>query len=191
MNSDFIDINLLRPPQAARVPAARRPGVALGLALLGLAFLLLLVAGLIKTRNDRELARQAAQLQAMQQGVRQFSVVMTEVEQLQNQITTLAQQAEQLEADAEQIDLQNPALAPFLGALTGALLPRMEITGIVMLEADRFLVQGEAGSDALVVEYISALRQQPAIREVAPRTVTRAGGDAAPGAVRWTIEVER
>lgn len=192
MHSDFIDINLLPHPvrPALGGPAWRRLMVP-GLLALMLAMFLVLGASIVKVRNDRALSEQEAQLARMSGEVRSLSVVLAEVEVLQQQITTLATQAEQLKADAERVNQQNPALAPFLRALHDSLLPRMSITTVVLEERNRYVIQGEAGSNALVVEYANALRRRSDIRQVTPRSIERLGSDAPPGAVRWTLEVER
>lgn len=192
MNAPFIDINLL--PRPVR-PALGGPTwlrlLVPGLVLLALATLMVLGASLLKVRNDRLIAQQQAEMVALRQAVRDFSVVAAEVEILQQQVTTLATQAQQLEGDAERVNQGNPALAPFLRAITESLPPRMKITGIVARSPTRFLVQGEAGSDSLVVAYVQALERRPEIRSVAPQSVEQVGGNAPPSAVRWTLEVER
>jgi Tfp pilus assembly protein PilN len=192
MRADFIDINLLpRPVRATLAGTPWRRLMLPGLMMLVLALLLVLGASLLKVRNDRALAEQRAQLLSAQQGVNDFSTLLTEVKLLQEQVTTLATQAEQLEADAERVERENPSLAPFLRALTETLLPRMTITGIVTEMPDRYIVSGEAGSNALVIEYVNALKRNPQVREVLPRTIERLGDDAPPGAVRWVLEVAR
>ncbi|MDQ4076058.1 MAG: hypothetical protein M3220_07405 [Chloroflexota bacterium] len=192
MNSDFIDINLLPHPvrPALGGPAWRRLMIP-GFLLLLLALALTFGAFLLKIRNDQVLAEQQAEMEAMSEEVRDFSTIMAEVEVLQQQITTLAIQAEQLEADAERVNQENPSLAPFLRVLAETLLPRMSVTGIVASSPARYVVQGEAGSNSLVIEYANALKQRPEIRSVTIRSVEQLGGDAAPATVRWTIEVER
>lgn len=192
MKSEFVDINLL--PRAMRPalggPTWRRlmvPGMMLIIASLAL----MLGAAVVKVRNDRALAEQRAQLVTMQQGVRDFSTVSAEVELLQEQVTTLATQSERLKADAERVNRQNPPLAPFLAALTDSLLPRMKITSLVAESPSRYIVRGEAGSSVLVIDYANLLKERPEIRAVTPRSVDQLGGEAPPGTVRWTLEVER
>ncbi|MBA3532190.1 MAG: hypothetical protein H0T73_09750, partial [Ardenticatenales bacterium] len=127
----------------------------------------------------------------LQQNSQSVSSLLTEVERLQQQITTVATQSQQLQADAERVERDNPSLAPFLITLTTTLPPRMRITGIVANGPNRFLVKGEAGSDALVIEYANALKLKPGIRAVTPSSVQQLPGTDTPGAVTWTLEVER
>jgi hypothetical protein len=194
--TEFVDINLLPRPTRPRGQMVliennwRRP-LLLGLGLMFVALFLLMAAYLQYLRNDRLLTYQQAELQLVGQQVTDLSVVQAEAEVLQEQLTTLATQADQLEGDAARVEQENPSLAPFLRAMADALLPRMTITGIIEGEAGIFLVQGEAGSNTLVTEYADALGQRPEIRAVAPRSVQQVGGDAPPGTVRWTLEVER
>ncbi|MGH2543056.1 MAG: hypothetical protein ACRDIB_09675, partial [Ardenticatenaceae bacterium] len=112
MRSDFIDINLL--PRPLRPPlggAVWRRVMLPGLVMLLLALVLLLGASFLKARNDRTLAEQRAQLVTVQERVRGLSVLLAEVELLQQQVATLATEAEQLEADAERVERENPSLA--------------------------------------------------------------------------------
>lgn len=194
--TEFVDINLLPRPVRPRGQTVlldtrwRRP-LLVGLGLLLVAVLLLMGAYLQWIRNDTMLVRQQAQLQLLGQQVTDLSVVEAEAAVLQEQLATLATQVDQLEGDAERVERDNPPLASFLRALAGALLPRMTVTGIVERDVGRFVVQGEAGSNALVTEYANALAQRPEIRSATPRSIQEVGGDAPPGTVRWTLEVER
>lgn len=192
MNANFIDINLLpRPVRPAIGGAAWQRLMVPGLVLLAIATFFVLGATFLKVRNDRMLAQQRIEVQRVGQGVRDFSTIIAQVEILQQQVTTLATQAAQLEADAERVSQANPPLAPFLAALTESLLPRMKITGVVAQGENRFLVRGEAGTDSLVVAYVQALQRRPEVRSVTPRAIEQLGGDAPPSAVRWTLLVER
>jgi hypothetical protein len=192
--TDFVDINLLpRPvrPRSVQVDTRWRLPMVVGLGLMTIALLLLMAAFLQKIRNDRLLLRQADELQEVGPQVEAYAITQAEVEVLQEQLSTLARQVDQLEGDAERVERENPSLAPFLRALTGTLLPRMTITGIVEGADGRFIVQGEAGSNTLVTDYVNALNEHPDVGSVTPRSVEQLGGDAPPGAVRWTLEVER
>ena len=192
--TDFVDINLLpRPvrPRKVLVDTRWRWPMIVGLGLMTVALLLLMAAFLQKIRNDRLLNVQRVDLLLAESEMAEFSVTQAEVEVLQEQLSTLAKQVDQLEGDAERVERENPSLAPFLRALIGTLLPRMTITGIVEGADGRFIVQGEAGSNALVTDYVNALNEHPDIGSVTPRSVEQLGGDAPPGAVRWTLEVER
>lgn len=192
MNSQFVDINLLpRPVRAAVGGAAWARLMVPGLILLFLATLLVLVATLLKVRNDRLLAEQRIRLEQTREDIRDLNAVQTEQELLEQQVTDLATQAQQLEGDAERIATNNPPLAPFLQALYSALLPRMEITSIEAEPNNTFIVEGEAGSDALVVAYIQALSDEPGISTVTPLEIEELSDTAAPGAVRWTLQVTR
>lgn len=192
MNADFIDINLL--PRPVRPAMGGPTWVRLmvpGILMVVLALLLTVGAAYLKLRNDRILAEQRVELQRTSEEVRDFATLMAEVQVLQQQVTTLATQAQLLEGDAERVGQENPALAPFLSAITESLLPRMKITGLVAQGDNRFILRGEAGSDSLVVSYAQALQQRPEIRSVTPRSVEQIGGNAPPSAVRWTLEIER
>jgi hypothetical protein len=191
-NTQFIDVNLL--PKRVRPAvggAAWARLMAPGLFLLVVATVLVLVSVTLKIQNDRLLAEQRAEMQRRSQQVLGFDSLITRVDLLREQITTLATQTEQLRRDAERVNSANPPLAPFLSAVTSALLPRMKVTGINAQADGTYLIQGEAGSDALVVEYIQTLKQQPEIRTVTPQLIERLGGTAPPNAVRWTLAVER
>ncbi|MGB0385322.1 MAG: hypothetical protein ACPGWR_10910 [Ardenticatenaceae bacterium] len=191
MNSQFIDINLLpkpvRPPLAQTIWVRR---MVPGLILLCLAAILVLSAILIKRRNDRQLSQQRIEMENKKQDIREFSFTITQVELLQQQINTLLKHAEQLEQDAIRIERENPSLASFLRIVTDTLLPRMTLTGFVVEGPKRFVIQGEAGSPALVVSYVESLKAQPRIRTVTARSIEQIGGDGAPTAVRWTIEIK-
>lgn len=192
--TDFVDINLLpRPvrPRAVQVDTRWRLPMIVGLGLMTIALLLLMAAFLQKIRNDRLLVHQHEEVELVRPAVEAYAITQAEVDVLQEQLSTLAQQVDQLEGDAERVERDNPSLSPFLRALTGTLLPRMTITGIVEDADGRFIVQGEAGSNALVTDYVNALNEHPDIGAVTPRSVEQLGGDAPPGAVRWTLEVER
>ena len=191
MNSEFIDINLLPqpvPPSAGGTVWVRR--MVPGLILLCLAAILVLTATLVKRHNDRELLDQRIDMQNMQQSIRDFSVIITQIELLQQQIRTLVTHAEQLEQDATRIERQIPSVAGFLRMGTDALLPRMTLTHFVVEGPNRFVIEGEAGSSALVLSYIEILKTLPEIRTVRPRSVEQLGGDSPPTAVRWTIEIQ-
>ena len=59
-------------------------------------------------------------------------------------------------------------------------------------ERNRFLVQGTAGSTALVIQYADLLEQRPEVRKVTPLSIDQLDDDdAPPGTVRWTLEVQR
>lgn len=192
MNADFIDINLLpRPVRPAMGGPIWVRLMVPGILMVALAIFLLLGAAYLKLRNDRILAEQRVALQRTSEEVRDFATLMAEVQVLQQQVTTLATQAQLLEGDAERVGQENPALAPFLSAITESLLPRMKITGLVAQGDNRFILRGEAGSDSLVVSYAQALQKRPEIRSVTPRSVEQIGGNAPPSAVRWTLEIER
>jgi len=191
MNSEFIDINLL--PQTTRrtlggVVWIRR--MVPGLILLCLAAILVLGSSVMKMRNDRELMEQRIEMQTMQQSIRDFSVVLTQVELLQQQIRTLSSYAQQLEQDAIQVQRENPSVAGFLRMVTDTLLPRMTLTGFVVEGANRLVIRGEAGSPALVLSYIERLKARSEIRVVTIRSVEQVKGSLVPTAVRWTIEIE-
>jgi hypothetical protein len=192
--TDFVDINLLpRPvrPRTIQMDTRWRLPMIVGLGLMTIALLLLMAAFLQKIRNDRLLNAQRLDVEIAQEDMATVAGVQAEVDMLQEQLSTLAQQVDQLEGDAERVERENPSLAPFLRTLTGTLLPRMTITGIVEGADGRFIVQGEAGASALVTDYVNALNEHPDIGSVTPRSVEQLGGDAPPGAVRWTLEVER
>lgn len=191
MNSEFIDINLL--PQTTR----RRLGGVVwirrmvpGLILLCLAAILVLGSSVMKMRNDRELMEQRIEMQTMQQSIRDFSVVLTQVELLQQQIRTFSNHAQQLEQDAIRVQRENPSLAGFLRIVTDTLLPRMTLTGFVVEGPNHFVIRGEAGSPALVLSYIERLKARSEIRVVTTRSVEQVKGALVPTAVRWTIEIE-
>lgn len=191
-NTQFIDVNLL--PKRVRPAVGGAAWARLmtpGLILLVVATLLVLVSVTLKIQNDRLLAEQRSEMARRRELVLGFDTLEARVRLLQEQITTLATQTEQLRRDAERVNSENPPFAPFLSAVTSALLPRMRVTGINAQSNGIYLVQGEAGSDALVVEYIQILKQQPEIRTVTPQLIERLGGNAPPNAVRWTLEVER
>lgn len=191
-NTQFVDINLL--PKRVRPTvggAAWARLMAPGILLLVVSTVLVLFSVTLKIQNDRLLAEQRTEMQRRREEVRGFDALISRVDLLREQITILATQTEQLRRDAEQVNSANPPLAPFLNAVTSALLPRMKITGINAQPNGVYLIQGEAGSDALVVEYIQALKQQPEIRNVIPQLIERLGGNSPPNAVRWTLEVER
>ena len=192
MSAPFIDINLL--PSASRAPLAGDVWQRLvlpGLLLLGLALLLVMGPSLLKLRNDRALAEQRVELQEVGQEVQSFSAVMAEVYGLQERVALLAVQTEELLSDAERVERSNLPLAPFLDALQGSLLPRMEITGMASTGPESFVVQGTAGSDRLVIDYVSALNARPEIRRVELQSIESRADGALPGSVRWTIEAER
>jgi hypothetical protein len=191
-NTHFIDINLL--PRRVRplvTGSAWARMMAPGILLLVVATVLVLASVTLKIQNDRILAEQRTEMQRRREDVRGFDTLISRVELLREQITTLATQTEQLRRDAERVNSANPPLAPFLDAVTSSLLPRMKVTGINARPDRVFLVQGEAGSDALVVEYIQVLKQQPEISSVTPQLIERLGGGAPPNAVRWTLIVAR
>jgi hypothetical protein len=191
-NTQFVDINLL--PKRVRPAvggAAWARLMAPGILLLVVSTVLVLVSVTLKIQNDRLLAEQRTEMQRRREEVRGFDTLINRVELLREQITILATQTEQLRRDAERVNSENPPLAPFLNAVTSALLPRMRVTGINAQPDGIYLVQGEAGSDALVVEYIQALQRQPEIQSVTPQLIERLGGNNPPNAVRWTLEVER
>lgn len=191
-NTQFIDINLL--PKRVRPAvggAAWARLMAPGLLLLLVATVLVLFSVTLKIQNDRLLAEQRTEVQRRREDVRDFDTVINQVTLLREQITTLATQTEQLRSDAERVSSENPPLAPFLASVTSSLLPRMRVTGITSTADGIYLIQGEAGSDALVVEYIQTLKMQPEIRSVTPRLIERLGGNAPPNTVRWTLEVTR
>ncbi len=192
MNTQFVDINLLpRPIRPAVGGAAWARMMAPGLLLLLLATVLVLVSVTFKVRNDRLLAEQRQEMQQRREEVGDFASLMSQVALLQEQITTLVTQTEQLKGDAERVNSANPPLTPFLQAVKDTLLPRMKLTGILSQPNDVFLVQGEAGSDTLVVSYIQALKQRAEIRAVTPQLIEARGGDAPPGSVRFTLVVTR
>lgn len=191
-NTQFVDINLLpRRVRPAVAGAAWARLMVPGILLLVVATLLVLGSVTLKMRNDRIIEEQRTEMARRREDVRGFDALMSRVELLREQVTTLATQTEQLRRDAERVNSANPPLAPFLNAISSALLPRMKITGVNARPDGLFLVQGEAGSDALVVEYIQLLKQQPEIRSVTPQLIERLGGTAPPNAVRWTLAVQR
>lgn len=192
MNSQFVDINLLpRPIRPSIAGAAWARMMAPGILLLLISTILVLGSVTLKMRNDRLLAEQRQEMQQRREQVGDFSSLMGQVTLLQEQITTLVTQTEQLRGDAERVNAANPPFTPFLRAVNDTLLPRMKLTGIVSQPNDTFLVQGEAGSDALVVSYVQALKQRTEIRSVTPQLVEALGGTAAPGSVRFTLVVVR
>ena len=191
MSAEFVDINLL--PRPARVPmggAAWQRRLLPGLVALLLAVLFLGGALLIKGRNDRLIAAQQADVLRTQQEVATLAGVLAEVEVAKQQVETLARQSEQLEADAHAVARNNRAFSPLLQTLTESLLPRMRLTALVEEQPGRFRVQGEAGSTALVSEYVNALRGRPGIGRVTPQSVEQLSGTALPGTVRWILIVE-
>lgn len=195
MNSEFIDINLLpQPVKPASEGLARLRRMAPGLLLLVLAVMLVIAGSLLNEKNKSQLEEQESKLEITRQRILEFSAVMAEVEILQQQINTLATQAEQLEEDAKRISEQNASLAPIIRAITIALLPRMSLTGFVVEDmsdrVDVLVVQGEAGSQSLVLSYIAALKEQPEINSVHIRSIEQLKGDAPPSAVRWVLEVK-
>ncbi len=193
MNSEFIDINLLpRPVKPASETLARLRRMAPGLLLLVLAVMLVIAGYLLMLNNSQQLAKQEEQIDTTRQRILQFSAVMAEVEILQQQINTLATQAEQLEGDAKRLEEQNSSLAGVMAAITNALLPRMSLSGFVASDMSHNLlvVQGEAGSRSLVLSYISSLKEQPEIESVHIRSIEQLKGDAPPSAVRWILEVK-
>lgn len=113
MSANFIDINLLpRPVRPALGGATWQRFMVPGLALLALATFIVLGSTFLKVRNDRLLAQQRIEMETVRRGVTDFSAILAQVEILQQQVTTLATQAAQLEADAQRVNQANPALAP-------------------------------------------------------------------------------
>ena len=148
-----------------------------------------MAATAIKVRNDRLLAAQQAELAQAQQGVSELTTVLAEVQVAQQQVETLARQTEQLESDAETVARSNRAFSPLLRTLTEALLPRMRLTGLVEEAPGRFRVQGEAGSSALVAQYVNVLRDRPGVGRVTPQSVEQLSSEGA-RTVRWVLLVE-
>lgn len=192
MSTDFLDINLL-PPQTRSVEqvSTRRRSLFLPLTLFVFSLMILFGMLYLKARNDRILTAQEQEIQQLTLEAQEVDRQQAEIDQLQQQVTSLATQAEQLRADAERVERENPALAPFLQILVSSLPPRMKLTGLVPNGPNRFLLKGEAGSDALVIEYANTLKQHPSIRAVTPSSIQQLGGSGTPGAVTWTLEVER
>lgn len=191
MNSEFIDINLL--PQTARPTLGGAVWIRRmipGLILLCFAAILLLASANMKRRNDRQLTQQRIEMQTMQQSIRDFSVVQTQVELLQQRVRTLSSYAEQLEQDAIRVERENPSVANFLRIVTDSLLPRMTLTGFVVEGPNRFVIRGEAGSPTLVLSYIERLKARSEIRVVTTRSVEQVKESLIPTTVRWTIEIE-
>jgi hypothetical protein len=195
MPADFIDLNLL---PSERRPTRRRGGGGrrnlaglLGLGLLAFAFLTLFpLLGISYTIGER-LETLRASVEASRVGVREADAVLAREAQLQQQIQTTLLQADNLDRQAEQLRTQQLSLSDLLQPMAQALPPRMTIGTVTMLESGTIRVTGEGGSPALVLEFAQALEALPQIRRVNVVGMDRLGGQAAPTAVAYTLEIER
>ncbi|HBY97037.1 MAG: PilN domain-containing protein [Ardenticatenaceae bacterium] len=195
MQADFLDINLL-PRDRRRVsiapPLGRRFPELLGLAMLLFALLTLVPLGVIKIRNDRQLARTQAAVMLSREQVRATDQALVRESQLRQQIQTMLIQADTLEQQVRQLEEQGGPISLLLQPMTEALPPRVIITSVIPGAGSTVRVVGTGGSTPLVLEFAQALERVPDVRKVTIVSIDRrSDASAAPTAVVYTLEVER
>lgn len=194
MASDFLDLNLLPPERRYRSgPPVRTRNAAtmLGLGLLAFALLTIIPLWLTKLSVDRRLSQLATAVETTRIQVRDTDSLLAREAQLQQQIQTTLIKADTLERQAARIKAEQPALSELLQPLAQALPPRVTIATLTVSEAGVVRVAGEGGSATLVLEFAQEVERLPNVRRVSVVGMDRLGGDAAPTAVSYTIEIER
>lgn len=195
MQADFLDLNLL-PRERRRVsvasPLRRGSAELVGLAMLLFALLTLVPLGVIKVRNDRQLARTRVAVTLSREQVREADLALAREAQLRQQIQTLLLQIDALEQQTRQLQEQGDPISSLLQPMTQALPPRVSITRLAPGAGTTVRVTGTGGSTPLVLEFAQALEQVPGVRKVTVVSIDRlTDASAAPTAVAYTLEVER
>lgn len=194
MQADFLDLNLLPRERRVTIIPSLRPGSPelLGLVMLLFALLTIVPLGVIKVRNDQQLARTRAALETSRQQVREADLVLARESQLRQQIQTLLIQADALEQQARQLREQGTLISALLQPMTQALPPRVTIERVSQGPGTTVQVTGTGGSTTLVLEFAQALEQIPGVKQVTVVSIDRLTDEsAAPTAVVYTLEVER
>lgn len=149
-----VDINIL--------PAHYRPRViSLKQTLLGLA-LLALLGGLgpvywAWTQASAQTAARQVELAHLKAALAQARLDQEQLETIQQQIDQTHAERERLQAESRQIGMNQSPRAAGLAIAVASLVPRVNIAAITQ-NAATYTVTGQAGSQALVLDYARALQ---------------------------------
>ncbi len=182
-----VDINIL--------PAHYRPRTITFAQVLSGLVLVALLAGLLPVYmtwqgTRAQTAARQAELARIKTALAQARVEQDRLEALQKQIDQTRAETERIQAEFSRLNAQQSPRATGIAAIIAALIPRVNIAQITQ-DHRTFLVTGQAGSQALVLDYARALQAGAAFARV--RIVSMVNADPlgiAPD-VRFQIEMMR
>lgn len=191
MATEFPDINLTnRTPRTERAwPSSQSPqSILWSVILLGLVLILPLIV--VKGYNDRQLSRLRAAVETERARAQEAEALLAEYETLTTHIHTTLENAVRLERLADAVEREGPAFSSLLHAITQAQPPRVHITAITATD-DTLLVEGEAGSASLALEFARALQTQPHWKRVRLQKIEEGVPNGPPSAVVFQIRLEQ
>jgi Tfp pilus assembly protein PilN len=154
LQSRPLDLDIL-PEQhrPRRIAAAVAVGLVLAVALL---LGLIPVYGVLTTQQART-ANAEARLAQVKANLAQNQVDQEEIENVGNQIEEVRALIIRLQAEAGTLGQERTYRSDGIAAAVSSLVPRINVTAITQ-EENVFTVSGEAGSQALVLDYARALQ---------------------------------
>ena len=158
----YIDLNIL--PERYR--PRRLTGLMAALIILAVALAMGLIPAysLLQTERARTLSVQARLAQA-EATLAQIQVNAAALEEVEQQIAQVQAEIAQLQAEYQALSQWQADRSSGITSVVFALLPGIRLTGITQQES--FLtIQGEAGSQALVLDYARALQATGEFRNV-------------------------
>ncbi len=191
MTTEFPDINLTNATSRAKRTwhSSQSPRTILwGVILVGL--VLILPLAIVKVYNERQLSRLREAVETERARIEETESLLTEYETLVTSIHTTLENAVRLERLADAVEREGEAFSNVLQAITTALPPRVSLTSVVETD-DAIIVQGEAGSASLALEFARTLQTQPFWKRVRLEKIEENVPDAPPSAVVFHIRLEK
>nr|WP_290668531.1 PilN domain-containing protein [Ardenticatena sp.] len=191
MTTEFPDINLTNATSRAKRTwhSSQSPRTILwGVILVGL--VLILPLAIVKVYNERQLSRLREAVETERARIEETESLLTEYETLVTSIHTTLENAVRLERLADAVEREGEAFSNVLQAITTALPPRVSLTSVVETD-DAIIVQGEAGSASLALEFARTLQTQPFWKRVRLEKIEENVPDAPPSSVVFHIRLEK
>ncbi|RME10180.1 MAG: hypothetical protein D6802_10040 [Ardenticatenia bacterium] len=191
MATEFPDINLTAPSsRAARTWQSASAPERLG-GLLIIAGLVVLVAlFLVKQSNDTQLSRLRDAVEAERARAQEVETLLAEYETLTTHIHTTLETAIRLERLADAVEREGTPFSTVLEAVATALPPRVSITNLTETD-DALIIEGEAGSASLALEFARALQTDPTWKRVRLEKLEEGVPNGPPTAVNFRLRLEK
>jgi len=182
-----IDLDLLPVPYRPR----RLTALAGVLILLAAALVMGLVPAVsaLQAEHARTLSAQA-RLAQMETALAQAQVNQAALNELEGQIAQVRDEIAQLEAEYEAISRWRTGRSSGIASAIFSALPGLRITGIIQQET-AFTISGEAGSQALVLDYARALQATGTFRNVRILSMVNTDPSGMAPEVRFSVLAEQ
>ncbi len=179
------DVNLL--PSTERLWDGKAERFAWALLLVG--WLLFLLALVVNIQSANALRALEARAVGVRREAAQAEQQLAQREARLQEIVETLRHVNRLETELDALRRQGPPFSQILEDIRAALPPRVSVHSIQTQES-RVVVEGEAGSPSLVIEFVRALREEGTATNVVVDRIEHRDLDASPSTVYFRLILE-